>query len=225
MSTEEAVAGPTMSRLDVRFAVHRERLRLAALLDELAPAEWEHASLCPGWRVRDVVGHLVLGPESTVGGMVVELARARGDFDRVIRETACRKGAERTSTLVGELRGAADSDHRRPFTSHLEPLIDILVHGQDIVIPLRRVLTMPVIEAAVAAARVWQMRLFAARKRMRGIRLVADDVPWARGDGMLVEGSIEPILLALTGRAARLDRLRGPGLDLLAERLGGPPAS
>jgi uncharacterized protein (TIGR03083 family) len=225
VSTEEAVAGPTMSRLDVRFAVHRERLRLAALLDELAPTEWEHASLCPGWRVRDVVGHLVVGPESTVGGMVVELARARGDVDRVIRETACRKGAERTSTLVGELRGAADSDHRRPFTSYFEPLIDILVHGQDIAIPLRRVLAMPVDEAAVAAARVWQMRSFGARKRMRGIRLLADDAPWSRGDGVLVEGPIEPILLALTGRAVRLDRLSGPGVVLLAERLGGAAGS
>jgi uncharacterized protein (TIGR03083 family) len=225
MSTEEAVAGPTMSRLDVRFAVHRERLRLAAVLDELAPAEWEHASLCPGWRVRDVVGHLVLGPESTVGGMVVELARARGDVDRVIRETARRKGAERTSTLVGELRGAADSDHRRPFTSHLKPLIDILVHGQDIVIPLRRVLAMPVNDAAVAASQVWQTRFFAARKRLRGIQLVADDVVWSRGEGVLVEGPIEPILLALTGRTARLDRLRGPGLEVLAERLGGAVAS
>ena len=225
MSTEEAVAGPTMSRLDVRFAVHRERLRLAALLDELAPAEWEHPSLCPGWRVRDVVGHLVLAPESTVGGMVVDLARAHGDVDRVIRESAQRKGADRTSTLVGELRSAADSDHRRPFTSHLEPLIDVLVHGQDIVIPLRRVLAMPVNDAAVAAARVWETRFFGARKRMRGIRLVARDVVWSRGEGVLVEGPIEPILLALTGRAARLDRLSGPGVDLLADRLGGPAAS
>jgi uncharacterized protein (TIGR03083 family) len=225
MSTEEVVAGPTMSRLDVRFAVHRERLRLAAMLDELAPAEWEHASLCPGWRVRDVVGHLVLGPESTVGSMVVDFGRARGYVHRVIRDSARRKGAERTTTLVGELRGAADSDHRLPFTSHLEPLVDILVHGQDIAIPLHRVLSMPVNDAAVAAARVWQTRLFGARKRMHRIRLVADDVAWSRGDGELVEGSIEPILLALTGRSIGLDRLRGPGVAVLAGRLTGPDAS
>jgi uncharacterized Actinobacterial protein TIGR03083 len=225
VSTKEAVAGPTMSRLDVRFAVHRERLRLAALLDELAPAEWEQPSLCPDWRVRDVVAHLVLAPESTVGGMVVDLARARGDVDRVIRETARRKGTERTSTLVGELRAAADSDRRRPFTTHLEPLIDILVHGQDIVIPLRRVLAMPVNDAAVAASQVWQTRFFGARRRMRGIQLVARDVVWSRGQGLVVEGPIEPILLALTGRAARLDRLSGPGVDLLAQRFGGPAAA
>ena len=224
MSTEEVVAGPTMSRLDVRFAVHRERLRLASMLDELAPDEWEHASLCPGWRVRDVVGHLVLGQESTVGSMVVEFGRARGDVHRVIRDTARRKGAERTTTLVGELRGAADSDHRLPFTSHLEPFVDILVHGQDIAIPLHRALPMPVNDAAVAAARVWQMRFFGARKRMHGIQLVADDVAWSRSDGLLIEGPIEPILLALTGRSAGLNRLRGPGVEVLARRLFGPPA-
>lgn len=225
MSTEEAVTGPTMSRLDVRFAVHRERLRLAAMLDELAPAEWEHASLCPGWRVRDVVAHLVLGPESTTGMLVLEFARAHGDVHRMIRQAARHKGAERTSTLVGELRAAADSDRRVPFTSYLEPLIDILVHGQDIAIPLHRPLVIPVNDAAVAASGVWQMRVFNPRRRLRGIRLVADDVAWSRGDGVLVEGPIEPILLALSGRSAGLHRLGGPGLDLLAERLARPDAS
>jgi hypothetical protein len=157
--------------------------------------------------------------------MVVEFGRARGDVHRVIRDSARRKGAERTTTLVGELRGAADSDHRLPFTSHLEPLIDILVHGQDIAIPLHRVLSMPVNDAAVAAARVWQTRLFGARKRMQGMRLVADDVAWSRGEGELVEGSIEPILLALTGRSAGLGRLRGPGVAVLAGRLSAPAGS
>jgi uncharacterized protein (TIGR03083 family) len=224
MSTEEAVTAPTMSRLDVRFAVHRERLRLAAMLDELAPAEWEHASLCPGWRVRDVVGHLDLGPDSTLGPMVIEFIRAHGDIHRLIRETACRKGAERTSTLVGELRAAADSDRRPPFTSHLEPLVDILVHGQDIAIPLHRALPMPLNDAAVAAAQVWQTRFFGVRKCLRGIRLVAADVAWSRGDGTVVEGPIEPILLVLTGRPAGLARLGGPGLGPLTERFAGAAA-
>jgi uncharacterized protein (TIGR03083 family) len=224
MSTEERQTGPTMSRLDVRFAVHRERLRLASMLDELAPTEWERASLCAGWRVRDVVAHLVLGPETTGGGMLVEFARARGDVNRLIREAARRRATEPTATLVGELRTAADSDHRVPLTSYLEPLVDILVHGQDIAVPLHRDLRMPVNDAAAAASRVWQMRFFAARKRMREIRFVATDVPWSRGDGLLAEGPIQSILLAMTGRAVGLALLAGPGAEQLADRLGRPAA-
>ena len=127
MSTEEAVAGPTMSRLDVRFAVHREQLRLAAVLDELTPAEVERAKLCPGWRVRDVVAHLVLGPESTVGGMVVEFARARGDVDRVLREAARRKGAEREDVdtgrraAIGRGLGPSPAVHVPPRTADRYP--------------------------------------------------------------------------------------------------------
>lgn len=35
-------------------SVRGMRLRIADLLDSLAPAEWDADSLCRGWRVRDV---------------------------------------------------------------------------------------------------------------------------------------------------------------------------
>jgi uncharacterized protein (TIGR03083 family) len=216
------VAQPSMGRLEVRFAVHRERLRLAAMLDELAPAEWDQLSLCDGWRVRDVVAHTVLGPELTMGGLLVELTRAHGDVHRMALATAQRKAEAPTAILVAELRAAADSDRRVPFTSARDPLAGILVHGQDIAIPLHRSLPMPLTEAAVAAARVWQSPMYAARKRTRGLRLVASDVSWSRGSGELIEGPIEAILLALAGRAAGLPRLTGAGVATLRERLTGP---
>jgi len=44
----------------IRRAVEAERRDLADLLDRLAPADWDGASLCTGWTVRDVVAHLTL---------------------------------------------------------------------------------------------------------------------------------------------------------------------
>jgi hypothetical protein len=42
---------------------------------------------------------------------------------------------------------------------------------------------------------------------------VATDTEWSVGEGTLVEGPVEALLLLLTGRTAWLDRLSGPGVD------------
>src|SRR5215475_1047336 len=215
---------PRMARLDVRFAVHRERLRLAAMLDECAPEEWEQASLVPDWRVREVVAHLVLGPQLSYGQMLVELAKTRGDFHRVTHEMARRKARQPIARLTAELRTAADSDRRIPFTTNRDPLAGILVHGQDIAIPLHRSLPMPPAEAAVAATGMWRSRLYSSRRSFRGLRLAATDVTWVRGNGDLVSGPIEAVLMVLAGRTVALPRLSGPGVAVLTGRLTHPPS-
>lgn len=45
--------------MNVTGLVQDERSDLAAFLGTLTPQQWEAASLCHGWRVRDVVAHLV----------------------------------------------------------------------------------------------------------------------------------------------------------------------
>ena len=102
----------------------------------------------------------------------------------------------------------------------LEPLLDVLVHGQDIAVPLGRPRTMPVEAAATAATRVWTMpwpmsTTLPAGVRWR-LRLVATDTDWAVGEGERVEGPIQALLMVLTGRTAAVrDRLSGPGTPRL----------
>jgi uncharacterized protein (TIGR03083 family) len=97
-----------------------------------------------------------------------------------------------------------------------ETLIDILVHSQDIVVPLGRSLPMDPAAAAEAATRVWASRYFRTQQRMRGLRLTATDTDWAAGDGQDVRGPMEAILLVLTGRLAGPPRLRGDGVARLS---------
>jgi uncharacterized protein (TIGR03083 family) len=135
----------------------------------------------------------------------------------MIRDTARRHAAVPTDRLIAELRAMLGSRRRAPGVSHLEPMLDVLVHGQDIAIPLGIERPMPVDAAAAAATRVWTMgwpmsRAFRARARLRGLRLVATDVDWSVGEGHRVEGPVEALLLLLTGRTAALDRLSGPGV-------------
>ena len=50
-------------------SVHRERAELIRDLRDLGPHDWDVESACRGWRIRDVVAHLVGGPRG-VGGLV-----------------------------------------------------------------------------------------------------------------------------------------------------------
>jgi hypothetical protein len=64
---------------------------------------------------------------------------------------------------------------------------------------------------------VWPMGWpFWARRRLRGLRLSAMDVDWSAGEGAEVSGSVQSLLLLLTGRTeAALPQLAGPGVERL----------
>jgi len=205
---------------DIWQAVERNRLAAADLLSDLTPQEWEHASLCPAWRVRDVAAHLTLAPQVTVRETVVAVIRARGNFNRMIRDTAIRKAGEPPEQLVGQLRAVATSHKLAPMTTPLDPLMDVLVHTQDIALPLGRRVAMPTEHARAAAQHVWTRGFpFFAQRRLRGFRLTATDTDWTAGEGATVEGPIESLLLLVTGRPVRIDRLAGEGITALKERL------
>ncbi|RBY78549.1 hypothetical protein DQ239_08330 [Blastococcus sp. TF02-09] len=197
-------------------AIDAERLGLADLLDDLAPAEWKHPSLCAGWRVRDVAAHLALAQTGTRRA-VLDLLRARGSLLRMIHDSAVRHAAFPTEQLVAQIRGMAGSRRTAPGVTPLEPLLDVLVHGQDVAVPLGRPRPMPVAAATRAATRVWDMpwpmsTTFSPRRRLAGLRLVATDAEWAVGEGERVEGPVQALLMVLTGRTAAVrDQLTGPG--------------
>jgi uncharacterized protein (TIGR03083 family) len=222
-STEHPMTGPaaaTLSTDAVWAAVDVERTTLADLLDDLTTEEWSRPSLCEGWRVRDVAAHLALS-HGGWGRTALEMCRARGSFDRMVHDTAVRHAAAPTARLSAEIRAMVGSRRHAPAVTPLEPLLDVLVHGQDIAVPLGRSRPMPVEAATAAATRVWTMgwplsTAFPARARLRGLRLVATDTEWSVGDGELVEGPVEALLLLLTGRTAWLGRLSGPGVGRLA---------
>ncbi|MFI6489770.1 maleylpyruvate isomerase family mycothiol-dependent enzyme [Streptomyces sp. NPDC050564] len=190
--------------------VDRERASLADLLERLSPQEWERPTQCDDWRVRDVAAHLTLAARLSYGAAVREFARARGNVDRMIHDTAVREARLPVAEIVANLRSITGSRRLAPSTTRREPLLDILVHGQDITLAIGRERTMPVEAARDAADRVWTMR-FPPRPWLhpRG-RLVATDVEWTRGAGAEISGPISALLLLLTGRtqaaAPRLNR-------------------
>jgi hypothetical protein len=84
---------------------------------------------------------------------------------------------------------------------------------------------MPVQAAVAAADHVWGRSFpFRARRRLRGFELVATDAPWRAGVGVRVEGPMSALLLLVSGRAASLTDLTGPGAADLLGRSRATPA-
>jgi uncharacterized protein (TIGR03083 family) len=209
-----------MEHEDVWRTIETQRLAVADLLEDLSADEWRHPSLCAGWTVRDVAAHLAIAPLMGNGTAMVEFIRARGNFNRMIRDSAIRRAARPTGQLVADLRMVAGSRRLAPTTTHLEPLIDLLVHMQDMVIPLGREHEMPQDAARVCATRYWERSFpFYARKKLHDLRLVATDTDWTAGEGAEIRGPIGALLLLITGRSVALKQLSGDGITELTARM------
>jgi uncharacterized protein (TIGR03083 family) len=213
----------TLDRDQLWPVIAAERRRVAALLDELAGDDWDHPSLCTGWTVRDVAAHLTLqqvGARAAVAMMVAY----RGDTDRAIADRARQRARDwPPAKIIADIRGTAGARRHNFGVTHRETLIDVLVHAQDIAIPLGRPHPLPVEPAAAAATRLWTMRWpppFPARRVMERFRVTATDVAWSAGHGPPVQAPIAAILLLSAGRLAALPQLTGDGAAELGNQLG-----
>lgn len=196
-----------------------ERLGMADLLEQLRPADWEVPSLCPGWTVREVAAHLTLSTRTTFLGTVLGMIRSRGDWDRMTATAASRRAARYgPAELIDQLRSTAASSRRAPGAGPLDPLVDALVHGQDIARPLGLNRTMPPGPATAALDYVRASTFYGADRRFDGVTLIATDTDWSGGEGAAeVQGSVTDLLLVATGRSVGLDGLSGAGVKKIAD--------
>jgi uncharacterized protein (TIGR03083 family) len=203
------------------WVIEQERLSLAALLENLSDDQWNAPSLCEGWRVKDVAAHVALAaqPPSPLV-MVVEGVRAHGRFHKINHDFSVRHAERPGADMIAELREHAASRRLPKVTNYRNILFDILVHGQDIAIPLGIPREMPKDAGRAGIEGVWTMGWpFGAKRALKRFRYTATDVDWTAGHGPEVSGPVDALLLLLTGRPAALPRLCGPGVYELGERL------
>lgn len=201
--------------------VEGQRYAIADIMEALEPARWEQRSLCTEWRVRDVVAHLVLGSQRLRAAVILEGAvRARGNFNRMNRDLAVAHASRPIQELVAELRQGAASREVPAVTNYRNILFDVLVHSQDITVPLGVELAIPSRAGMAAASTAWNIQWpLWTQKKFRGLRFVATDVAWAAGTGPEVRGPIAALLMTLAGRGAALEQLDGEGIGNLSSRV------
>jgi uncharacterized protein (TIGR03083 family) len=201
--------------------IEQERLSLADLLESLTDEQWNAQSLCDGWRIKDVAAHVAMTPQPpTLRTVAGELVRARGSFVNATRDLAVRYAERPGVDLAAEIRTHAASRRLPKVTNYRNIVLDILVHGQDIAIPLGIPREMPKDAAIAGVQRAWTMAwLFGGSRSLKRFRYSATDVDWTAGDGPQVSGPVSALLLLLTGRPAALPQLSGPGVDGLAGAL------
>jgi uncharacterized protein (TIGR03083 family) len=198
-------------------AVRGLRLGVADLLESLSAEEWTTPSLCRGWRIRDVAGHLAVVPTISTWQMISVAPRARFDPNRINTFIATREGSRRPQEIVAQIRRHAGERRTARALDVRNALFDVIVHSQDIAVPLRRDFSVPVGFTQRGLARVWEMGWpFNARRTLRGVTLSATDTDWRVGTGPEVNGPALALLLLLTGRrGAASQDLRGPGVHAL----------
>ncbi len=230
--TARGEATLTAAEVDELWAgVDDQRARTTHLLEGLSADQWDRASLCQGWTVRHVAAHLTMQQQS-FGDVLAFVARhprmlRSVTLNATIHDSAVIRARELSIVETTDaIRATIGSRGHNTFVTPLETLTDILVHSQDIAVPLGLDLEMRPGPCALAATRRWAMRGSWMARVNRRLPLAdhsfrATDVDWARGTGTPVEGPIGAILLLLTGRPAALDRLTGEGADALRSAIGG----
>ncbi|MEY2475721.1 MAG: hypothetical protein QOG87_1036 [Actinomycetota bacterium] len=207
-----------------------DRMRLQELasisecLHQLDDEQWDVASLCEGWRVRDVVSHMCVGYTTPMPTMLAKVARRRFNVPKASYEESIAFGSTHTpAEILGVLDEIHTTNLRRGIAKLIKPaegLVDHLIHHQDIRRPLGMPREMPADRLVAALDVVPGLSGFVgSKKRTAGLRLVATDVGWTHGDGPEVQGTGEAILLVASGRPVALDELQGEGVGTLRDRL------
>jgi uncharacterized protein (TIGR03083 family) len=209
--------------MDHWTTIAAERRALADQLDGLDAAQWATPSLCGEWTVRDVAAHLVVPNKVSIPSVLGALIAARFRFERANVALTAREAVHPPEEILADLRRLADGRFAPPGLGSVAPLTDILVHGQDIRVPLGLATDRPV--------EPWRdsLEFIVSKKARRGfvgkalprLRFHATDLGWSQGDGDEVSGPAIALTLALLGRPALIDQLSGPGLPALRSWLEG----
>jgi uncharacterized protein (TIGR03083 family) len=198
--------GESLRRAEIHDAVADERRVLVADLARLSQDDWNRPSLCDAWSIRDVVGHFIR-LESVYrysAPFFLGIARYGLRLNTYIREDARRRAR---GVTTDELVDAFSKTRYEtaPFAAWhpiaAVPLSELVVHGQDIRMPLGLTRVFDV-QRLVPVANLLKRRLGVLGRggRPSDVRFEATDTDWSWGKGEVVHAPLESIVMRLAGR-------------------------
>jgi uncharacterized protein (TIGR03083 family) len=198
--------------------IHGEREALANDLASLTDEQWAAPSLCPGWSVRDVLGHMTATARLTPLAFIAALAGSGFKFHAMTAKNVARETAGTPADQLAEFRRYLTATNHPPGPAEAM-LGESVIHSADIRRPLGITRDYPA-EAVTRVADFFKGSnlLIGSKRRIAGLRLRATDEDWAAGTGPEVSGPLLSLALVMTGRDAALADLSGEGLATLRER-------
>lgn len=196
---------------------YEERSDLAAYLRTLAPADWNAASLCDAWSVKDVVAHVVSYEALGVAGLVKRFVSGR--FVRANEVGVADFARYTPAELVDFLEAHLQPQGLTAGFGGMIALVDGTIHHQDIRRTLGHPRTIPPDRIERILPLIPGNPRLGAGKRIRGLRLRATDVDWQHGTGPEVVGTGEALMMAMSGRRIAVADLSGPGQPTIAHRM------
>jgi len=206
-------AETTMTDTHMQPLVAATYVALAEVLDAMPAERWDIASLCEGWRVREVVAHLTMPARYSEDEFMAELREDAFDFTRLSNRIASRDAKLPTSELIGNLRDDAFHRWTPPGGGYHGALNHVVIHSLDITAPLgesRR--------ASDTAIRTVLDDLTDGGAHahfgtdVQGRSLHATDIDWSYGSGPQLSGTAADLALHICGRTVPSSHLDGETL-------------
>lgn len=210
-----------MNKDDIATAIADERTALADLFDSLTPEQLATWSLCAKWTVKDVAAHLTTMFNVSIASMMIRIAKNRFSAAKAFEQVTIELAARPIEQITAQLRENA-SNTKHPPTAPIAPLVDLIVHAQDVRRPLGipRYVPFERVSAAMDFVTGGRATGFVPAARVRGFRFQATDGDGVWGKGQLIHGPALSLLLGAMGRGVAFVELGG-AVDVLSARLEG----
>jgi uncharacterized protein (TIGR03083 family) len=198
--------------------IHSEREALADDLSALTDEQWATTSMCDGWSVRSVLGHMTATASMTPPAFFAKLIGSGFRFNAMVEKHISEQVEGTPADTLARFRAQLTSV-KHPPGPVLSWLGETVVHAEDIRRPLGITHAYPP-DALIRLADFYKNSntLIGAKKRITGLHLKATDADWSTGTGPEVSGPMISLVLAMTGRRPAVDDLTGEGVKTLAAR-------
>lgn len=195
---------------EIRAAVAAERQAQVTLYASLDEQQWNAPSLCAGWTVHELLAHTTMPFRYSVPKVLLELAKALGNFDRMADRRAHADAGELSpAELLAVLRDNVEHPWAPPGGGPLGALSHDVIHGLDAAVALGREEHVSRERVVMVLAGLGPKHLASFGTDLGGIELRATDAEWTHGAGEPVRGRAQDLLLAVCGRPVPAGRLDG----------------
>jgi uncharacterized protein (TIGR03083 family) len=198
--------------------IHEERKALLHDVEPLTDDQWNTSSLCEGWTVRQVLGHITATARINTVQFFPKLIGSGFRLSKMQEKDIARETEGTPADLVERFRQVLSLSSHPPGPPDTW-LGEIVVHGEDI----RRPLGITHVHPTGALERVADFfkksnLIIGAKRRIDGLTLIATDAEWTHGNGPEVRGPLLSLVMSMTGRKAFIDDLDGKGVETLRTR-------